>query len=104
MDAKIKADWLAALRSGDYEQGRGQLCDAEGRMCCLGVLYDVAHDGDWEERGNLWFTDDGNYWRWGTAVAGGDKTTRLLADMNDGVCGEQRQTFAEIADWIEREL
>lgn len=28
--------WLAALRSGEYQQGRGALCRAD-RFCCLGV-------------------------------------------------------------------
>lgn len=30
--------WLAALRSGGYQQGFGTLCDGWGRYCCLGVL------------------------------------------------------------------
>lgn len=29
--------WLAALRSGEYPQGRGFLCYS-GKYCCLGVL------------------------------------------------------------------
>jgi hypothetical protein len=32
-------DWLAALRSGEYKQGRGTLCNAyDNSYCCLGVL------------------------------------------------------------------
>ena len=42
MDTKIRADWIAALRSGDYEQGKGQLRetadDGTTTFCCLGVL------------------------------------------------------------------
>lgn len=30
-------DWVAALRSGEYEQGHGSLCEY-GKYCCLGVL------------------------------------------------------------------
>ena len=37
MDAKLKADWIAALRSGKYQQGTGSLVSG-GRYCCLGVL------------------------------------------------------------------
>lgn len=37
----IKAKWVAALRSGDYEQGRNYL-QSEGKFCCLGVLCEVA--------------------------------------------------------------
>ena len=46
MDAKVKADWVEALRSGVYEQGRDLLHseDAHGdhRYCCLGVLCELA--------------------------------------------------------------
>ncbi len=44
---QVKQEWLAALRSGEYKQGRGFLCDEKGRMCCLGVVYDAAVDGQW---------------------------------------------------------
>lgn len=33
--------WVAALRSGKYEQGRTLLC-ANGKYCCLGVACEVA--------------------------------------------------------------
>ena len=35
------AEWIAALRSGKYKQGRQLLCN-EGRFCCLGVLADIS--------------------------------------------------------------
>lgn len=44
MPKKVKAKWLAALRSGDYKQTTGTLCDPADRVgdnpafCCLGVL------------------------------------------------------------------
>jgi hypothetical protein len=41
MDPKIKADWLAALRSGKYEQCRSHLHQQGGGFCCLGVLADI---------------------------------------------------------------
>lgn len=45
-----KDKWVEALRSGDYRQGEGQLCDADGRMCCLGVYLDVNLPHiEWEE-------------------------------------------------------
>ena len=51
MDTKIKADWIAALRSGDYIKGRGQLRETDlstgaTSFCCLGVLcnlHAIAH-------------------------------------------------------------
>lgn len=41
MNQDIKKRWVEALRSGKYQQGRGQL-RADGRWCCLGVLGDIA--------------------------------------------------------------
>lgn len=40
MDPNVKADWLTALRSGDYKQTQGCLRDDTG-YCCLGVLTDL---------------------------------------------------------------
>lgn len=46
MDPTIKARWVAALRSGDYEQGHGRLHTRGPKdtsmFCCLGVLCDLA--------------------------------------------------------------
>lgn len=41
MDAKFKAKWVAALRSGLYQQTTRVLRDSENRMCCLGVACDL---------------------------------------------------------------
>lgn len=41
INPEIKAEWLDALRDGSREQGTGALND-NGKMCCLGVLSDVA--------------------------------------------------------------
>lgn len=43
----MKDKWVAALRSGEYEQGYSTLKDTSGRYCCLGVLQHVL-DGDVE--------------------------------------------------------
>jgi hypothetical protein len=47
MNPEIKAQWVAALRSGEYVQGRSSLhylVDENGnaKFCCLGVLCDLA--------------------------------------------------------------
>lgn len=34
--------WIAALRSGDWEQGQGQLSTMEGEYCCLGVATELC--------------------------------------------------------------
>lgn len=42
MDPEVKAEWLTALRSGEFQQGTTYLCGAAG-YCCLGVLSELAH-------------------------------------------------------------
>jgi hypothetical protein len=52
----VKEKFLDALRSGEYQQGHGQLCNNRRdtlRHCCLGVLTDLAvKEGvvQWTER------------------------------------------------------
>lgn len=41
MDPEVKAEWVAALRSGEYQQATGKLTDGGG-YCCLGVLCELA--------------------------------------------------------------
>lgn len=52
MDARIKKLWVAALRSGNYKQGRGKL-RMDSSFCCLGVLCDLhakeTGKGSWKE-------------------------------------------------------
>ena len=48
MKAEDKTKWLEALRSGEYEQVAGTLCNGTG-YCCLGVLEEVL-DGQVEKR------------------------------------------------------
>lgn len=92
-------DWVAALRSGDYEQGTGALC-RDGKYCCLGVLARAA----------LHFKKVRSRTRWGHdsfIAEDGDRRAGYLgvlpqsieshlAGMNDG-----RESFDSIADWIE---
>lgn len=50
---EIKAQWLTALRSGEYTQCQNVLQDTTG-FCCLGVLSDLhskaTGDDQWRER------------------------------------------------------
>jgi hypothetical protein len=41
VNPEVKAKWVAALRSGEYEQGSGVL-NKDGKLCCLGVLCELA--------------------------------------------------------------
>ena len=56
MKADIKAKWLAALRSGQYEQTIAVLRNNEG-YCCLGVLCDLYA----KETGVEWFTNNDDF-------------------------------------------
>lgn len=96
MDAGIKTQWLEALRSGEYQQGRGELAtmDANGKKthCCLGVLCELAvkagivqkTDGTWNE-GSLSFLFDNSNAVLPTLV----KNWAGLLDHNPGIVGIQ---------------
>ena len=46
MPLELKTKWVAALRSGEFKQGRNRLYSkADDTYCCLGVLEYVAGDG-----------------------------------------------------------
>ena len=48
MNADLKRKWLAALRSGKYQQAKAALHRQGDGFCCLGVLCDVSGLGKWE--------------------------------------------------------
>lgn len=107
MDAKLKADWVKALRSGEYKQARGTLQDETGALCCLGVLCKVAgmpirDDG----RGVVGADDSNNFAMYKPilALVGGHAKSGSLSSRNDGTCEHRRHTFPEIADYIEANL
>lgn len=67
MNQEIKKEWVAALRSGEYKQAKGQLKKDSG-FCCLGVLCDIASKhgvGKWGKE--AYESDDDGYW-WGASV------------------------------------
>lgn len=86
--AKLKR-WLKALRSGEYEQTRRKLCDSEGRMCCLGVYYDVNVDDDWQQ------DNEGNWLIPTSEIPKNDQYK--FATWND----EYSMSFDQIADKLE---
>lgn len=50
MKKEIAEEWVAALRSGDYQQGQRSLRTHDAKFCCLGVLCDLARSagiGSW---------------------------------------------------------
>lgn len=94
MDQELKAKWVKALRSGEYQQltPGGKHWRRDGKHCCLGVLGELL--GEQEAMDNDSFGRKAN-------DAGLSLGVRCkLVDMND----EQRSSFAEIADYIEKEI
>lgn len=108
----LQKEWIAALRSGKYKQGKNALHRiSSDEWCCLGVLCDLTSDRLGVSRSNL-----GEYETFGCCdsvpiasiveairlynTLGStlfDKGTASLVDLND-VHGS---TFPEIADILE---
>lgn len=117
MDQEIKAKWLQALRSGEYEQGEGFLkktgSDGKTKHCCLGVLCELGviaevttqhKDGCCERNAFLSTASGSPYTRFlpDTVATWADirsETESALARMND-----EGKSFAYIANYIEEHL
>lgn len=132
MDARIKALWTDALRSGRFTQGRGTLKTIDidrmtdspepfPRHCCLGVLCEVLVSADRrppdvsidiapdEIRVGVLTGPNTDYY---TSTFGdfpglfglrrGD--VHNLMSMNDGHDDQVQRSFAEIADWIDSHI
>lgn len=115
MNPTVKSAWLAALRSGEYEQARNYL-KADGKFCCLGVLCDISGVGEWDSfgmsEGVEKYHQAGGGWgssgslplfveKWaGLSVESDLTVVDDLVAMND----DQQLGFEEIADAIEERL
>jgi hypothetical protein len=128
MKAEIKKAWIAALRSGEYSQGRNFMCqqllDGRKEFCCLGVLAEVAkvpaeptvgrydsgmiylggHMADTEQykkEPTPYFSEEGL-----KTIGLTSAQQQRLYQMNDGNGGtmDRQWKFSEIADWIEEDI
>ena len=128
MDAQLKAKWVEALRSGEYEQAREMLHDvANGGYCCLGVLCKVmgAEFGPGSEKhededgatllmfdhvpvldGRVLSNNDDEKLKDSLCKELGIPDQSELISRNDGKkrLGIHKHSFAEIADYIEKNL
>jgi len=113
VNKEIKARWVAALRSGVYNQTRGVLHNEKG-YCCLGVLCDI-HANETNTRwvpeafsfvyngANMVLPSDVCKW---AGLTRNDPTVKVdgkheaLSNMND----LHQKSFDEIADVIEKGL
>jgi hypothetical protein len=110
----LRRKWVAALKSGDYHQGKGVLkkritVDGEPNYCCLGVLCEVMGiPNDFDGLvGSFTFADGSiSCLSEKTRDAVGLKTAwGTFSDDNPGDslahCNDAGLTFVEIADIIE---
>lgn len=98
-----KDKWIAALRSGDYVQGRHCLQTWNHKFCCLGVLCDVLDPSKWDKYHRWSYSDDDRNKLYSLEISDGFIPTKLQKDlisMND----LHAQSFNQIADYIEENL
>lgn len=128
MDADLKVKWIKALRSGEFKQAQGELHDARNNSyCCLGVLCKVV-GAEWtsfeKERlgedgfylatldhvpvkdGKLLGDTDGEELEPAACEKFGIPDQAIFIRMNDGnsILGIEPHSFAEIADYIDKNL
>ena len=123
MNQTEKEEWIAALRSGEFQQRQNWL-DADGRQCCLGVkcILDVRANrhgivqdnpphslhppntiayGYGDKFGIIQATASFPlpyiYHKWGLT----EDQMYKLAELNDGDDFSPSLTFVEIAQWID---
>lgn len=112
LDPIYKEQWIKALRSGEYEQGKGQLKDGANKFCCLGVLQQIVMG---EVKENALYLDDTCIRKvnWPENIAYNKNTCHVqtfLSNLNDsGVFNKdtgywETLDFNQIADWIEENL
>lgn len=121
MNPEIKAKWVTALRSGEYQQGRVHLRDGDNNFCCLGVLCDIAVKEREPIFVQLVSDDIGRRYKYNDIGGSLPDEVSLWAGLvsdedtlvHDPVVGGEplsiqndayRLTFDEIADLIEEEL
>lgn len=106
----FKKKWIAALKSGQYDQARHRLASKSG-WCCLGVAANVCEIGGEHLLKRSYLHEVKNAKslkskRWNelrkripVALRENRELQNKLAIMND-----QYHPFERIADWIEKEL
>lgn len=111
MTPELKQRWVEALRSDSYQQAQKTLHDQDLRgFCCLGVLCDTVNPEGWTgPQRDWWYYAAGD--EEGTSFADlcdlhqhllglSQAHIEILIEMNDN----ERRSFPQIADWIEKNL
>ncbi len=118
-----KEKWVAALRSGKYEQVQEVLkCDTG--FCCLGVLLDTYDPEGWKDSPDGHLIHTGNKYGERDDYTEGDESFGEASNDSEltkesleifgltngqqfdliGMNDSRGSTFEEIADWIEEKL
>ena len=99
MKAQLKKKWMAALRSGKYQQGKGHL-KKDGKFCCLGVLRDIVNPND--RRGQDGSLNAKQREEYGL----NEELEEVLVSMNDGMNRyvDNQQNFKQIAAYIAEKI
>lgn len=108
MDTELRNKWTAALRSGNYQQGRLGLHDLDNRYCCLGVLCEVLELESVRRRGGYVYYDNDQKWptTWNVPdpvkheIGFSADAEFTLIHLND----VQKLTFEQIAAYIDTNL
>lgn len=108
MNPEVKALWIKDLRNNPRKQGRNAMVTDTGKFCCLGrlsKLYADKHGCTLKELyPNSFHTSTlhRDVQRWAGLSA--RNTTDQLSGRNDGALGHNVHSFAQIADWIDKNL
>jgi len=105
---ELKKKWVDALRSGLFTQGNGRLENADGSLCCLGVICKVAHPkiGSLRKFTTI-YTEKGSLekkLRNIPSILKGDENDNALVEKLVDFNDTKGKSFRQIADWIDRNL
>lgn len=118
MNPEIKQQWVDALRSGEYKQGKGylkQIVNGETTFCCVGVLVDIAVKSGLDSSTVIRFDEDASILPEAVGTWA-DLDQDIVLGKVTGVTADQyeerklslyyqndtdNKTFSEIADYIE---
>lgn len=110
MNPEIKAKFLAALRSGTFQQGRG-LLRRNDAFCCLGVLCEIMQvphkPAPADPATSIYFDPARPHEAWRCFLPNAFKEKAGLSPLDEArlsSLNDDGESFSAIADVIEKEL
>ncbi len=106
MNPEIKKQWVTALRSGEYKQGKSCMMYFEKNIphyCCLGVLNDLAFKAGATKDDGIglsFLTEEVVSWS-GLKACSPSVNEVSLVFLNDKSIGTGEEIFRHIADLLE---